>query len=306
MLSDEEFVRMSLELNLFFLRILKEHSLFLDLGFTKKDYRLSQQAGMLMEQFSRLLATTVSLANGNISADAVRSGEFVTEYTLDAERLTQYYTNTPINFNITTAELSLEGNLYPDNLPMLTRNVYALNHGAITAANSLIAFKTLVLDSFLQCRIFTTNYPLLIDHIRREAILYVSMLTMLQNRQSMNIGRFMVEQEAFWNRIMAEHAEFIRGLLDPEEEVLIDAAENFGKEFDVLTQKAIALAGKMAGLPQITEESLEATRRIKEFKEQGTEGLLACKIRSIIIPLLGDHVLREANHYIRLLKMFPG
>ena len=29
------------------------------------------------------------------------------------------------------------------------------------------------------------------------------------------------------------------------------------------------------------------------FKRQGTEGILACKIRSIIIPLLGDHVLRK-------------
>ena len=29
---------------------------------------------------------------------------------------------------------------------------------------------------------------------------------------------------------------------------------------------------------------------------------LNCKIDSIILPLLADHVLREANHYIRLLE----
>ncbi|NLU54793.1 MAG: DUF2935 domain-containing protein, partial [Firmicutes bacterium] len=26
-------------------------------------------------------------------------------------------------------------------------------------------------------------------------------------------------------------------------------------------------------------------------------------IRSIIVPLLGDHVLREANHFLRILMM---
>ena len=45
--------------------------------------------------------------------------------------------------------------------------------------------------------------------------------------------------------------------------------------------------------------------RFKDFKQAGTEGIAACKIRSIILPLLADHVLREANHYIRLLRQRP-
>ncbi|MGN0508140.1 MAG: DUF2935 domain-containing protein, partial [Ruminococcus sp.] len=40
----------------------------------------------------------------------------------------------------------------------------------------------------------------------------------------------------------------------------------------------------------------------KEFKKAGVQGITGCKIRSLILPLLADHVLREANHYIRLLK----
>jgi len=37
-----------------------------------------------------------------------------------------------------------------------------------------------------------------------------------------------------------------------------------------------------------------------------TEGLLQCKIKALAVPLLGDHVLREANHYMRLLHTFNG
>jgi len=50
-----------------------------------------------------------------------------------------------------------------------------------------------------------------------------------------------------------------------------------------------------------TSDSLAAMERLRAFKTAGTEGLLECKIKSIIIPLLADHVLREANHYLCIL-----
>ena len=54
----------------------------------------------------------------------------------------------------------------------------------------------------------------------------------------------------------------------------------------------------------ITDETLNKTIQLKNFKKAGTEGIASCKIRSIILPLLADHVLREANHYIRLLETY--
>lgn len=103
---------------------------------------------------------------------------------------------------------------------------------------------------------------------------------------------------------MAEHSKFIRGLLDPTEEDLFNMANNFGKEFDQLTEDVKNTMGKTLPISKVTDKSLEATRRVRDFNAQGTRGLLECKIKSIIIPLLGDHVLRESNHFIHLLKKF--
>ena len=44
------------------------------------------------------------------------------------------------------------------------------------------------------------------------------------------------------------------------------------------------------------------TQKFRDFKQAGVEGIEICKIKSIILPLLADHVLREANHYLRLLE----
>lgn len=42
------------------------------------------------------------------------------------------------------------------------------------------------------------------------------------------------------------------------------------------------------------------------FLEAGTVGIDECKIQSIILPLLADHVLRKANHYVRILKSYTN
>lgn len=304
MLSNEDFVRQSLELNLFLLRIMKEHSFFLEAGFTPVNADLARQADAFKNQFEALLKEVVFIANGFISPDAASSGEIVTGFTLNAERATTFFTGIQLDTSITVAELSLTKAVQQLNTQSLVQRVVDINQRAIALTQGLINFKTLVLDSMLTCRIFTFNYPLLIDHIRREAILFVELLTRLQNRVVVDIARFALEQESFWNRIMAEHAKFIRGLLDPTEEALFRTADKFGREFDALTAEALAAHNQITLLPAVTRESLRETVEIRDFKRQGTEGILACKIRSIIIPLLGDHVLREANHYLRLLKIF--
>ncbi|CFX95255.1 Protein of unknown function DUF2935 [Syntrophomonas zehnderi OL-4] len=54
-LSPAEFVRRSLELNLFFLRIMKEHAIFLEAGFVGKDKAFIARADHFKNDFTALL-----------------------------------------------------------------------------------------------------------------------------------------------------------------------------------------------------------------------------------------------------------
>ncbi len=302
MLSREEYIRLSLELNLFFARIAKEHSIFIETSFTGKDQNLAREADNLKVRFEALLAEAISLANGAVSREAADSQEFVTPHTLDAERVSQFYTGVQINTGLTQAETELAGNGSMIYTPVLEQRVYMLNQKAIVLTTELFNFKTRILSNVLACKLFTTNYPLLLDHIIREARFYLEALNRLQNRESVDSAADLLEQEVFWNRIMAEHAFFIRGLLDPTENELISSANEFGKEFNELTKKAIAATEQTALLPAVTGESYKAAKNIKAFKNAGTEGLINCTIKAIAYPLLGDHVLREANLFLRILK----
>lgn len=301
-----EYVRQSLELHLFFARIMKEHSFFLQLGFTPRDINFTQRANEFRMEFDELLRDVVLLSDGVVSKEALKSGEVITPFTLDAEKLSEFYTGVDIPTDITRAEAKLEGGHKNKIDRSLVDKVSRINNRAIKLLPELIMFKARILDNMLQCKMFTVNYPLLIDHIMREARLYLDMVRTLQRQGSINIRRDALNQEAFWNRIMAEHSKFIRGLLDPTEEVLFNVANDFGKEFDKLTEEALEAIDYNIPFEKVTKESLKATKAIRDFKAQATEGLLDCNIRSIIIPLLGDHTLREANHYLRLLKIFES
>ena len=115
-----------------------------------------------------------------------------------------------------------------------------------------------------------------------------------------NYASLSIETHLFFARIMKEHALFIRGLLDPSEEVLVNTANDFAGDY----KKLLALAEKpdVPDSHSLAELSLAETLKYREFKTAGAQGILNNKIASIIPPLLADHILREANHYIRILS----
>jgi hypothetical protein len=132
------------------------------------------------------------------------------------------------------------------------------------------------------------------------------MLKTLQNGQNPVNPKMAAQLMAFWNHTMHDHALFIQHLLDPTEEKLIETATRFAKQFKQLTAEAEEAEHHPRTLETVTRRSLAATISIRDFKKQATELILMCRVKSVIPPLLADHVTREANHYIRLLCMLQG
>ena len=295
----KEYVILSLETHLFFGRIMKEHSLFLLAGFPVKEKTFIQRADQFREEFEDGLRRTVKLADGIVSESVLNSGEIVTEFTQRAECRTEDLTGIPIDATITGAEERLRaGKCVMINREMVY-HVKMLNRQMLRSLNGLIAFKEEVLREMTRCRLYTTNYPLLIEHILREAKMYRQILSELEGRGRISVPDLR-NQEIFWNQIMMEHAQFIRGLLDPTECELIETANEFAEDYCRLLEEAREQDRR--AMNALTARTLQTTRQYQQFKSAGTEGITGCEIRSVILPLLADHVLREANHYLRILE----
>ena len=293
------YVTSSLEVHLFFGRIMKEHSLFLMAGFPSSEKELISRADWFRQEFEKALEMAVQLADGRISEDMLHFGEVVTDFTEIAECQTQRLSGIPIDMDITRAEEKLRGGMWDNFCRQTVMQVNNLNRRILSLLNGLIPFKEMALQKVLSCSLYSANYPLLLEHIIREAKLYRQFVSELVQK-----GRLpeqnMREVELFWNQIMMEHAQFIRGLLDPTECTLMETADGFADDYCRLLEEArrqdSCACGGMMG------NSLELTEKYQVFKTAGVKGITGCDIRSLIIPLLADHVLREANHYLRLLK----
>ena len=288
---NKDYIIASLEQHLFFARIMKEHAFFLTVGLLPPNRDLAREGERLLRQFEWLLSRAISLSNHAVRSCVLTSGEVFTEFTQCAECQTQRFTGMRLDRSLTTRAMRLEGLGCAEELcasRALACQVRRLNRDGIALLNRLIRYKERLLRDVGSCRLFTVNYPLLIEHILREAKLYRSRLRQLEGMKDCDCPEGCGDEE-FWNRIMMEHALFIRGLLDPCEETLIASANGFAGDYRRL------LEGSGRGGAE------ELTRKFRDFKVAGTEGIEECNIRSIILPLLADHVLREANHYLRIM-----
>lgn len=97
-----------------------------------------------------------------------------------------------------------------------------------TAASYIWAFKRKVLGLILTCRLpGQNNFPLLVDHISREANYFRNRLAELNQGKLEPLQDSIIDENVFFLRIMADHAKFIGHLLDPSERKLVEQAGIF-------------------------------------------------------------------------------
>lgn len=255
-----EFVGRSLDEIRFWSRIMKEHSLFLKLGFRCEDTQLIQEANQFFAIFEQIEAKSHSFP---VSTD-------------------------------------------PEQIKRFNMEV----HSAVT---HIWAFKRKVLGLIIQCQLpGSNNFPLLVDHVSREANYFRNRLEELNAGRLEPLPDAIIDENVFFLRIMADHAKFIGHLLDPSERQLVEQARNFSQDFDQLLFQAIDLSGMRPQsqtqplLDQFLDQNRVSVVSLRDFKKTAKELIDACRIKSIIHPLLADHVFREAERFLFIIDMFEA
>lgn len=254
------FVVRSLDEIRFWSRIMKEHSLFLKLGFRCEDTQLINEANYFYSTFEAIEHRA---------------------HTFDAGTDPQ--------------------------------TVRSFNVEVHTAASHIWAFKRKVLGLILQCQLpGQNNFPLLVDHVSREAFYFRNRLEQLNTGRLDPLPDAIINENVFFLRIMADHAKFIGHLLDPSERKLVDQARQFSEEFDQLLFQARDFdsmrpqSQTVPLLDQFLDQNRVSVKSLRDFKKTARELIEACRIKSIIHPLLADHVFREAERFLFIIDLFES
>lgn len=180
-----------------------------------------------------------------------------------------------------------------------------------SSVQDFLAFKQLVLRLLINCSLGGSNYPLLVDHIAREAqeFLYEIARVSVVSPAALSLYTEVLREENFWIRIMADHAKFILHLLDPSERALLEKAEVFSDVFDQLLREAQDLESMLQASPntfptvsRFTSEVAERTRQFRDFKKTALQLISGCQALGLIPPRLAEHILEEAEHFLMRLK----
>ncbi|MFZ7942321.1 MULTISPECIES: DUF2935 domain-containing protein [Bacillaceae] len=188
--------------------------------------------------------------------------------------------------------------------------VRKLNEDSIQLVLGLRNFKRNLLILIINCKVMGFNFPLLVDHIAREAEYFMRTLKKFNEGILDPIQDAIIKENVFWLRIMMEHSRFIASLLDQSERNLVRTALKFGDDFEVLLNQArdveSMLYRKSPAYPiigKLNKDSENAAQEILAFKKAGLDFIKNCQIRNVIDPLLADHVVREANHFLHMVHV---
>ncbi|MDF2937523.1 MAG: hypothetical protein K0Q90_2896 [Paenibacillaceae bacterium] len=185
------------------------------------------------------------------------------------------------------------------------------NTEVFVAVSHIWAFKRKVLGLVLTCKLpGGNNFPLLVDHISREANYFRNRLSELNQGRLEPLPDAIIDENVFFLKIMADHAKFIGHLLDPSERKLVEQAREFSHDFDQLLYQALDLSSMRPQsqtpplLSQFLDQNKVSVTSLRDFKKTARDLIEACRIKSIIHPLLADHVYREAERFLTLIEMF--
>ncbi|HJV17308.1 MAG TPA: DUF2935 domain-containing protein [Bacillales bacterium] len=188
--------------------------------------------------------------------------------------------------------------------------VRKLNEDTIQLVYGFRNFKRNLLILIVNCKVAGFNFPLLVDHIAREAEYFMRTLKKFNEGILEPVQDAIIKENVFWLRIMMEHSRFIASLLDQSERNLVITARKFGDDFEVLLNQArdveSMLLRKKTTYPiigRLNQDSENATVELRNFKKAGLEFIQKCQIRNVIDPLLADHVVREANHFLSIIQV---
>lgn len=287
MVTNRNSVVLSLEHHLFFSRMMKEHAIFLEVSFACMNQHIAKEADRYKVQFEKILNQAVKLSHGVLSKDIIQSAELVTEYTQSAEREVQRFTGISIDRAITAMEEDMQGEDNAYISPKLANQVLLLNRSAIRILDGIIDFEENILKELMASSIFSTSYPNFVKHLVHEAQSYRSYIINFDNEEEFSCDD-MTQVDLFWDHSVLEHTQYVRAILNSANNELIQSCSTFAasyqKMLDELDQKAACTMKNIESEPEIT----------------GTAPQFY--IPSVILPLFADHMLREANHYIRLSK----
>ncbi len=301
MLTEEEFLKESLNNNLYYLRTLRDFCINIELSFyDNNEYK--KRAGELASRSHELSRKIVTATSGKVPNSGIEYEIFYTKYTLPIEKLTEKLFSINLATDITESQLSLTPtDTFEVNKDTINK-ITSINERATAIAEDFITLARQIREEMTSNNLFSYSYPTMYNFMIITIELYIGELNRLKERLRKD-PIIALDTEYGYNITAYEIVSFLRGLIDPNATDYIETLNS------ILNKTYPALLADYNNLPlspenqqNLRERSLAIIRRIRLLISNMLEDLLNANLYFIIEPLAIDMFYRNINYFLYVLS----
>lgn len=301
MLSEVNFVQESIAINLYYLRTLREFCLNIQTSLVPFEKGYISKAESIALSCERLGNDITSFASGMVSKEALDYQIYVTQYTLECEKLTEKLFNIDIDTGITEKELQLKSGEPKTVSKEMVDSMKRINAEAFSLADEFSKLCTEIVDKMEINELFSYSYIALTRFMIYETELFKSGLERL-------IQQFQIDPssaanyEFYFNNSMRSIAIFIEKLVDPINEDIFDKAKWFENSFNEAEETYKTTPLTPDNQKALTEKETLLVKEFHNFMEECIKKLLAREVYFIIEPIFWDNIYTQINFFQYILN----
>ena len=302
MLTEEEFLKESLNANLYYLRTLRDFCINIELSFYE-DNKYKEQAMLLAKRSQDLGREIITFTNGKVPLKGVEYQIFYTEYTLRTERLTEKLFNIDLATDITEKQLELNPTDTFEINEGVINTLTAINERTSSIASDFIELAREIVSELTSNNLFSYTYPTMYNFMIITIELYIGELNRLKERLRKD-PIIALDTEYGYNITSYEIVSFLRGLIDPSATTYIEILNDILNEtYPKLLEDYNTLPLSPENQVMLRERSLALVRRIRLTISNMLNDLLNANLYFIIEPLAIDMFYRNINYFLYVLNV---
>lgn len=192
-------------------------------------------------------------------------------------------------------------------------------------------FKHFMTEAITSCRVLSIVPPVLANHMRREVDFFIavtrgSLGLPMPQRQVLDIpdgnvplgltarqllNRLNEEQKfsalweelVFWSIDMAEHGGYLAGTFKPDQGELRRRAQMFERNFEQLFRRVTRMRSIEREYIRFRRYAFELAEDFRSYLSDFSDSQRQCSIQTNTWPKLSDHMIRETDYFIDVLRI---
>ena len=303
------YISFAIENSLVITRLMYDHVIFLKViiyyaGSNNND-NYEKHFDEVQDMYKDLLLDFLTLANGSVSAKFLREHILITEYTDILEKKTCLLSRKKTDPKINELSLSLKPKKSNKEYTKYEKETLKtlLKKLELILKKSIEKYELLnyEIDENIMEMFFDPNF---INHFIDETKLFLYTLDFFV-KQIKFTPSFVFCLNFEVAKILNEHSKYVYQMNNPVSDVFNEPIKKSSTEsHDIMMESGTTMSPSSS--KQISHECIDCTTDFIKWNEELLKRLVHMGYYQVIIPLLYDHILREANYFNYLLDTFDN